>query len=330
MPKTQLYHFLGKHHSQLKWLYTLARYRYLQLKLKEIQRGFQLIQYNPSKTVSFLAGNLQLKGDLYLGNSPQEVPTILLLHGSSIFGRKLPFIPAVAQEFKKLGYNVFAIDLRSHGESEKPKVYTPETFDFAQDVTAALDYLETEFPDRTQPFYVVGHSFGAGVATAALARESRIKKVVLFAPPRRLQERFLNPEAKEKQKLLLRWQIDMQLDRPLNYPFWHPVMAALDLETYIESLEKPGHPPIFLIDAQQEPPEDLAFFEQMYQRISDSVDYWTIPQTGHYLNTGFILGWGAYHQPTVQRFVNRIDSWLQKTLTPSQSLSYNSSLQQKV
>ncbi len=313
MAKTQLYNFLGEHHSKLKGLYAIARYRYHQLKFKEVRQGIQFIKKKPNKTVSFLAGNLQLKGDLYLANSPAEVPTILLLHGSSIFGRKLPFIPAVATEFQQLNYNVFAIDLRSHGESEKPQDYTPEAFDFSQDVIAAFDYLETEFPGVNQPFYIVGHSFGAGVATAAISREPRIAKAVLFAPPRRLQERFLNPEAQEKQKLLLRWQIDMQLDRPLTYDFWHPVMAALDLETYIEALEKPGHPPIFLIDAEQEPKEDLAFFQQMYQRISDPVAYWTIPNTGHYLDTGLFLKWGAYHQPIVNNFVTKIDQWLKQT-----------------
>ena len=324
MSKTQIYDFLGQNHSHLKWLYKLARYYYLQLPFNILQKGIKLIQYKPSKTVSFLSGNLQIKGDLYLTQFPQEVPTILLLHGSSIFGRKLPFIPAVAQAFQQLGYNVFATDLRSHGESEKPQLYTPVAFDFAQDVTAAFDYLETLFPNRTQPFYLVGHSFGAGVATAALARESRIEKVVLFAPPRRLEERFLNPQSREKQKLLLRWQIDMGLDRPLNYAFWHPVMAALDLETYIQDLEKPGHPPIFLIDAQQEPEEDLAFFQQMYQRISNPVDYWTIPNTGHYLDTGFILGWGAYHPPIVQQFVHHIDRWLVTASVPTESLISNS------
>jgi|GEM_PF-2447112 pimeloyl-ACP methyl ester carboxylesterase len=327
MPNSQLYNFLGDHHSKLKLLYKIARYRYHQLKLKEFKHEVKFIKVNPSKSVSFLAGNLQLKGDLYLANSPTEVPTILLLHGSSIFGRRLPFIPAVAAEFQQLNYNVFAIDLRAHGESEKPQDYTPEAFDFAQDVTAAFDYLETEFPQNTQPFYVVGHSFGAGVATAALTREPRIAKVVLFAPPRRLRERFLNPEAQEKQKLLLRWQIDMELHRPLNYEFWHPVMAALDLETYIEALEKHGHPPIFLIDAQQEPQEDLAFFEEMYRRISDPINYWTIPNTGHYLNTGFVFKWSAYHQPTIQTFVNKIDQWFIQTeaqLLESQAVTNHS------
>ena len=327
MDKDKLYYFLAENHSKLKGLFKLARYRYHQLKFKEIQQGIKFIKNKANKTVTFSAGSLKLKGDLYLSSTPAEVPTILLLHGSSIWGRKLPFIPAVATEFQQLNYNVFAIDIRSHGESEKPQSYTSEAFDFAQDITAAFDYLETEFPGGNQPFYVVGHSFGAGVATAAILRESRINKVVLFAPPRRLQERFLNPEAKEKQKLLLRWQIDMQLDQPLTYDYWHPVMAALDLETYIEQLEKPGHPPIFLIDAQQEPEEDLAFFQQMYERISQPVDYWTIPNTGHYLDTGLVLKSSAYHQPTVKAFVDKIDQWLKQSnseLLKSQSLTNKS------
>ena len=82
-----------------------------------------------------------------------------------------------------------------------------------------------------------------------------------------------------------------------------------------------------LIDAQQEPEEDLAFFQQMYERISQPVDYWTIPNTGHYLDTGLVLKSSAYHQPTVKAFVDKIDQWLKQSnseLLKSQSLTNKS------
>ena len=309
MPNSKLYPFLAKTYPQFKGIYQLLRFRYHQVKLS---KELKAVPYQPTKTVSFIVDNLTLKGDLYFPESAETAPTIILLHGSSIFGRKLPIIPALADEFQQKGYRVFAIDLRAHGESDAPKTYTTEAFNFANDVTAAIDYLNSHFPSQNSQIYVLGHSFGGGVTMAAQHQDSRISKAIVFAPPRRLKERFLDPEAQEKEKLMFRWQVDMQLPKPLEFSFWKPVMEALDIETYQQDFTKPGHIPLLILDAEFEPPEDLVFLKNLSEQMTPIVDYWTIPQTGHYLDTG-LIGNSPFCNPTViQTFVGYVDQWLNK------------------
>ena len=314
MSQPKLYSFLAQTYPQVKPLYQLLRYRYHQLDLFK-QSSFQKLQsipYKPTQTVSFVANNLQLKGDLYLPQNAETAPTLILLHGSSILGRKLPIIPALAQGFQQQGYRVFAFDLRAHGESEQPKTYTTDAFNFAQDVTAAIDYLKVNFPNQNSEIYVLGHSFGGGVTMASQAQESRISKAVVFAPPRRLQERFLNPEAPEKEKLMFRWQIDMQLPKPLEFDFWKPVMEALDIKTYLKDFTQPQHIPLLLIDAEFEPAEDLEFLRNLSEKMVPPVEYWTVPKADHYLNTGLILNASFVQGTAITTFVNFVDNWLKK------------------
>lgn len=316
MPKSKLYPFLAQTYPQLKGVYQLLRYRYHQVKLTQKQsfKELQTISYKPTKTISFVADGLTLTGDLYFPSAPETAPTIILLHGSSIFGRKLPIIPALATEFQQQGYRVFAFDLRAHGESQAPKEYTTKSFNFANDVTAAIDYLNSHFPSQNSQIYLVGHSFGGGVAMAAQRQDPRISKVVIFGPPRRLRERFLNPEAQEKEKLMFRWQVDMQLKKPLEFSFWQPVMEALDVETYREDFSQPGHIPLLILDAEFEPSEDLAFLKNLSQQMGTKVDYWTVPNTDHYLNTGLMLNTPVGNKTIIQTFTSYVNQWLKKTV----------------
>lgn len=308
----RIYNFLSHRYTLFKWIHPVLSYKRHQIKyssfsqIKKIQR----VDDRPSERVVFAAENLKLIGDLYLVDN--ELPIILLLHGSSIFGRKLPLITALAKEFQALGYTVFTFDLRGHGESDQPQGYTSESFDFARDVVAAIDHLERRFDLQNRHLYVVGHSFGGGTALAAQARDKRIEKVVVFGPPRRLSERFLNPEAREKAKLLFRWQIDMQLTQPLTFELWKPAIESLNIENYAEQFSQPGHIPLFVIDAEKEPPEDLAFLQAFSQNMTPPGNYWTVPHTDHYLDSGFLGIIPYYDRQIVRNFVDRIDRWFKE------------------
>ncbi|MGB5898904.1 MAG: alpha/beta fold hydrolase [Geitlerinemataceae cyanobacterium] len=308
----RVYTFLSHRYSLLKWIHPLLSYKRHHLKLQQL-RQFQKIERvndRPSKPIIFTADTLNIIGDLYCGN--ERSPVILLLHGSSIFGRKLPLIRALAKEFQALGYTVLTFDLRGHGESDKPQDYTGKSFDFARDVEAAIDELERRLEIKNRRLYVVGHSFGGGVALAAQARDKRIEKVVVFGPPRRLSERFLNPEAREKVKLLFRWQLDMQLNKPLTFSMWKPAIERLNIENYVEQFSQPGHIPLFVIDAEREPAEDLAFLRAFSQKATSPKNYWTVPNTDHYLDSGFVRIIPYYDRQLVMTFVDRIDRWFQE------------------
>ena len=308
----KIYKLLSDYHRQLKWIYTLISYKFHQLKPSQILRFQELkyINYSAAKKVKFTSGKLTLTGDLFSSKNITQAPCILLIHGSAIFGRKSPLIQGLAHEFHRLGYTVLALDLRGYGESDDPQDYHPKGFDFAQDVESALDFLVDYVGVSSDKFYLVGHSFGGGVALAAQARDQRIKKIVSFGPPRRLSERFINQRARDRHKLLVRWQGDMQLDKPLNFPFWREVMETINLERYVQDFAIPGHTPVFLIDASQEPEADLQFMRDVLQNMIPPVEHWTVPGTGHYLNCGFLFTLPFYHQPLVKTFVNCVDQWL--------------------
>lgn len=308
----RLYNVLSHQYSLLKWIHPLLSYKRHQIKLSKLSqfKTIQPVGDRPSERVQFTADTLNLIGNLYLGNESSSI--VILLHGSSIFGRKLPLMTALAKEFLALGYTVLTFDLRGHGESDKPPDYTSESFDFARDVVAAIDYLESRLDLTNRHLYVVGHSFGGGTALAAQARDKRIEKVVVFGPPRRLWERFLNPQAREKAKLLFRWQLDMQLTEPLTFEMWQPAIESLNIENYAEQFSKPSHIPLFIIDAEQEPPEDLAFLQAFSQNVTPPVNYWTVPHTDHYLDSGFLGVIPYYDRAITTGFVDRIDRWLRE------------------
>lgn len=322
---SQFYEFLGNQHDRLRWIYRLISHVYHRFKLNTGQlRDLRLASATPSKTFTFQADGLTLVGDFYAPKAPHKASTILLLHGSSVFGRKLSLMRSLAGEFQKLGYAVLTFDLRGYGASQDPQDYTPEAFDFANDVRAAIDYAIAQTPEYAERFYVIGHSFGGAVALAAQAKDPRIAKIVSFGPPRRLSERFLNPEAREKKKLLVRWQADMQLSQPLDFQMWQQVLQPLNIENYIKPFCQPNHTPVFLIDAEQEPEADLAFLREIYRQIKPPAAYWTVPATDHYLGTGFLFGIPCYSRRLLLTFVRRVDQWLQQPNTLSDTPTHDS------
>ncbi|PSB19816.1 hypothetical protein C7B61_19090 [filamentous cyanobacterium CCP1] len=313
--KAGLYELFSHQHSYFKWLYQIVSHfyhRFTAFQWNQL-KDLRLATFPPSKTIAFNSDHLKLVGDFYSPKGKSKAETILLLHGSSIFGRKLSLIQALAGEFQRQGYAVLTFDLRGYGESDDPQPNTPEAFNFAQDVRSAIDWLSRHEPEHSKQIYVLGHSFGGAVAFAAQAADSRVEKIISFGPPRRLSERFLDPEAREKQKLLVRWQADMQLNEPLSFEVWHQVLQPLNIENYAQYFATPGHLPVFLIDAEQEPEADLLFLRNFYQGTVPPFEYWTVPQTDHYLGTGFLLGLPCYNQSTVQMFVRRVSQWLQQT-----------------
>lgn len=95
-------------------------------------------------------------------------PAVVMLHGLSdssfSFSRVLPLLPATLR--------VIVPDLRGHGGSDRPGVYTMDAF--ASDVLELMDALA--IPSAT----IVGHSMGSFVARRlALKAPSRVTRLVL-------------------------------------------------------------------------------------------------------------------------------------------------------
>lgn len=269
------------------------------------------LQTDHSVQVHFKSGKLTIAGDLYPPVAEESSPCIILLHGSSLKGRKLPLMQVMAAKLQQMNFMVLNIDLRGYGESDDPPALTsPKDFDFAADVIHAIDFLSKQPLADTSRIFLIGHSFGAGVALAAMQQDKRIKKLVLIGPPRRLRERFFNENAPDRIYFLKRWQKDMQLSYPLPYHLWQAVYQPLDIENYLEKLSETGHIPIMLIDGEKEDPADLQFLSRIATQIAPPVTYWTVADTDHYLNTGFFFSKVCYDSKIINILISRIRDWI--------------------
>lgn len=238
-------------------------------------------------------------------------PGIVLAHGSSPHGRRLPLIQVLAVLLRQRGYHVLTYDARCYGESDHPP--TPDDirgFDFGRDVSAALDWLAARSEVDAGRMSVIGHSFGAGAALAAEVNDTRIARLVLFGPPRRLRERFLNEHAPHRQLILSRMQRDMNVPYPLNEAVICRMIARRDIEGQIEHFQGEDHAPLLLLDAAREGVADRDFLRHVHRRMGPHVTYWTVPDTDHYLNTGRLLGRVVYHPARVLPFVEKVDRFL--------------------
>jgi len=116
---------------------------------------------------------------------PGEGPALLVVHGITNSGRGWDFVcrqlcsgpDPRAGARPRSGFDVHAVDLRGHGESEKPASGYAAA-DYAADLAAVIEAIPLERP------IVLGHSLGAR-ASARLAadRPELLSRLVLIDPP---------------------------------------------------------------------------------------------------------------------------------------------------
>ena len=141
-------------------------------------------KFIPEK-VEFSAGDgLLISGNLY--NIGKEKPIILLAHQAGY--NRIEYAD-IAPKLNELGYNCFAVDLRSGGAfAGKPnntnvraveKGLNPKMIDAQQDITATIDYLYERY---NQKVIVWGSSFSSSLALFEGLNNSKIKAIVAFSP----------------------------------------------------------------------------------------------------------------------------------------------------
>ena len=309
--------------------------------LRELGNGklaaVECLPFVERREVELRVGEVGLRGDLYEARRPDSVARrlggsaavgggaaggVVLLHGSSVYGRRLPLYPALAHELARAGYHVLAIDLRGFGESDDPAVLEdPASWDFPADAIAAVDSLLRWAPVDRSRVYLVGHSFGAGAALAAAQRDERIAKVVMIGPTRRYTERFLRPGAPDSAYYVQRWRRTMQLPREVPYPVMVAVARTQNVEHYAGGPYVP-RVPVLLTDAAREDPRDLDSLRAVARRMGPIATHVTTPGTDHYLHTARLLRephrWAperlastpCYNRDVLRGFVSGVDRWL--------------------
>ena len=87
---------------------------------------------------------------------------------------------AWAPTFRAMGYNVLAIDLRAHGESEGTQ--TTAGYFERHDLSQIIDQIRAQRPAATRELVLFGVSLGAAVAGATAAMRDDIDAVIMDCP----------------------------------------------------------------------------------------------------------------------------------------------------
>jgi pimeloyl-ACP methyl ester carboxylesterase len=137
---------------------------------------------------------LKLAASLYTEDATERRPAIVLLHGNTPRGRRLPLYKVLASGLAERGYVVLALDRAGFGESEDPFK------------TAAPGDPPTRVPMSRRPRVSrrsrirgpgadpPGGPLRRGSAIlSAGPRDARARKLVAIGPPRRMAERLADP-----------------------------------------------------------------------------------------------------------------------------------------
>jgi pimeloyl-ACP methyl ester carboxylesterase len=133
------------------------------------------------------AGDIKFSGTLTLPKDVSNPPVVILISGSGpqdrneeLLGHK-PFL-VLADHLTRKGIAVLRYDDRGTAKSEGD-FSTATSFDFANDVEAAMKYLQTRTDVDTNKIGLVGHSEGGLIAPIVAARNSKVAFCVLLAGP---------------------------------------------------------------------------------------------------------------------------------------------------
>ena len=234
---------------------------------------------------------LTIIGSLYGINGKHKRPGILLLHGSTVLGRKYPMYRVLAKKLAAKGYLVLAIDFTGYGESDNPFILTttrPLTERY-KDVIAALNYFKTVNNLDRNRIYLVAHSGGTPPAFEVGSKEPLIKKIVTIGPPRRVTERLQDPRdhyGKDLSRMTREYRqiYGEQLPAYYTYQVYLQDFLHLDMTNYIGYFSSSSHKPILLIDGELEDPKDKIYLRDYHQSLTEPKQYVTIANSDHYMN----------------------------------------------
>lgn len=120
-------------------------------------------------------------------------PTVVLIHGYSASAEVNWVQPGIFGALVAGGRRVIALDLRGHGESDKPQeLRAYEDRALARDVVALADHLELEGYD------VVGYSLGSIVALSVVLLDPRARSLVIGG----LGDLVMDPEWERPKRLV--------------------------------------------------------------------------------------------------------------------------------
>ena len=272
------------------------------------------------ESISLQAEDLILAGDLYEppGVSPPH-PAILLVHGSTRWGRRLSLYPLLAEELARRGYLVVAINLRGFGDSETPAdTSSVVAWDSTKDVSAALTFLESLDKVDSERVSIIGHSLGGTLALKVSRVDPRIKKVVAIGPGHRLKE-FA---ARDREEFRERFSKVRELEHPIPSETFQEIYEAMFLDTALGYFKGERHQPVLLIDGELEREPGKRYLDEQYRQMTHPKSFIRLEDVAHYLSVSGleelhrIPGLGnlvVYDRRTLTEAVSAIDAFLSES-----------------
>ena len=218
----------------------------------------------------------------------KDVPTtILIIHG---FGEHSGRYSGFVRVLDELPVSVIVHDLRGHGESEGPRVYTDHFDDFVKDVYRFKSFFEkTKKRSEGHRFILLGQSLGGLIASAAaLQDQGAWQNLILLSPffgvphfeavLKRLTA-FLNPLAghliwanpippiflTHDNEVLRHYRTDSLIQRRITIHLAHEMFCAID-QVVNRACEMTL--PVFLLAAGDDQIVSLEKTRTFFERVS--------------------------------------------------------------
>lgn len=217
-------------------------------------------------------------------------PGIVLVHGNTPKGRKLPIYRLLATELAERGYVILVADCAGSGESDSPYgLGNLEALSCVPGTRAAVRELLRLPQVDTAHIAVVGHSGGATVAIDVGIEDPNVDAIVAMGPPRLSREDLANPKTRDYFWNFFRSKVRevYHADPPawLTFDLWRTHFARGDLEYRIPYFLRPGHKPVLFTDGQLEWPNQIAWLRGRYDSMVPPKSYFVVPGSDHFLNT---------------------------------------------
>jgi len=225
--------------------------------------------------------DLRIVADLYRPDSIRApAPTLVVLHGSSPYGRRAGLVRMLGATLAERGWIVVAPDARGFGETDDPRVIdAPASWVTTGDMDRTLRYLVALPESDHDRIAVLGHSLGVTHALEGALDDARVAAIVLVGPA-------IYTSGEEAS---LRWQrarfaADRRLLRPVPRDVLLSARARADLRTYAQGrLAVAGHTPTLVVVGAREGAEKLNEMAVILQGVAAPVEYVTLDATGHYM-----------------------------------------------
>jgi pimeloyl-ACP methyl ester carboxylesterase len=243
-------------------------------------------------------------------------PGVLMLHGSSRWGRQIAITRLLSRKLSERGYLVVSIDFRGFGDSDVPApIDSPQAWLVENDIRTGIDFLASHEGVDPGRIAIVGHSMGGAYGIYGGIEDERVGKIVALGPTRRYQERF----PAEKEEFVARFARDRRLAQKISVDLFAASHEPYILENTFNFFTTAGHKPLLLIDGALESEEDRKFLQAYSERMAEPKRYVTLDGTCHYLGVvgfevfervPFLRHAMVYDEGIVEHAVEVIESFL--------------------